>query len=191
MADFSVALAKTLQYEGGYSNDAHDAGGETYRGISRVHNPFWSGWIILDRYKKTNMPIPFNTVDLEAQLKDHVEIFYDLIWDQLELDGIENQELAENLFDVSVNMGMGRAVKFLQEAMNIANKNQSLWQDVLVDGGFGPNTKKILAECKTEHEWVAKLVNGLRIEFYIEIVRKNAGNERFIRGWLKRAIASF
>ena len=39
MADFNDAFDETMGHEGGYVNDSNDAGGETYRGISRRFNP--------------------------------------------------------------------------------------------------------------------------------------------------------
>ena len=38
-------------YEGNYSNDKDDPGGETYKGISRNMNKDWEGWKIIDSYK--------------------------------------------------------------------------------------------------------------------------------------------
>lgn len=52
MADFDKAYFRTCKFEGGYANDKNDSGGETYKGISRVHNPKWGGWKIIDSYKK-------------------------------------------------------------------------------------------------------------------------------------------
>ena len=53
MADFHKALKRTAKYEGGYVNDPADAGGETYKGISRRANPKWDGWQLIDAHKKT------------------------------------------------------------------------------------------------------------------------------------------
>ena len=39
MADFTKYLPKLLQYEGVYSNNPKDSGGETYKGVSRVNFP--------------------------------------------------------------------------------------------------------------------------------------------------------
>jgi len=52
MAEFNIALQKTLAHEGGYSNDPNDMGGETYKGISRASHSVWKGWAIVDKYKK-------------------------------------------------------------------------------------------------------------------------------------------
>ena len=40
MGDFKTSLARTLRWEGGYSDDPVDRGGETYRGISRKNFPY-------------------------------------------------------------------------------------------------------------------------------------------------------
>ena len=52
MAYFGDAFKKLSIKEGGYVNDKDDAGGETYRGISRKYNPTWQGWTMIDSYKK-------------------------------------------------------------------------------------------------------------------------------------------
>ena len=44
MADFKVAFAKTIRFEGGYVNHKADKGGETYKGIARNFWPKWKGW---------------------------------------------------------------------------------------------------------------------------------------------------
>src|SRR2546426_796362 len=51
MADFDYALTQLLKVEGGYANDPRDPGGETYKGISRVFWPNWSGWPLIDAAK--------------------------------------------------------------------------------------------------------------------------------------------
>lgn len=52
MADFKTAYKKIEAAEGGYCFDPDDAGGETYKGISRRANPNWNGWISIDAIKK-------------------------------------------------------------------------------------------------------------------------------------------
>ena len=48
MADFTQAHALVKAFEGGYSNDPLDCGGETIYGISRQAHPHWPGWTMLD-----------------------------------------------------------------------------------------------------------------------------------------------
>jgi len=54
MAIFDEAFEKTAAIEGGYVLDPDDAGGETYKGISRRFNPSWGGWDKIDEMKKAN-----------------------------------------------------------------------------------------------------------------------------------------
>jgi len=180
---FSVALTKTLQYEGGYSNHPNDKGGETYKGISRVHFPEWSGWAYLDR-AATKGDVDWIQVGID--LRFHVESFYKVIWDLMSLDEIDHQPLADELFDIAVNMGNGRAIKFLQEALNVLNRNQTLYPDLKVDGLFGPVTRAQLLERKEDYELIEKVVVVLRGAFYLDIMRANPTQEAFARGWLKR-----
>ena len=51
MANFDIEFDKLIFTEGGYVNDPDDAGGETYLGISRKHNPKWDGWKKIDSFK--------------------------------------------------------------------------------------------------------------------------------------------
>ena len=43
MANFEEAYKRTCKFEGGWVNKDGDSGKETYKGISRVANPNWSG----------------------------------------------------------------------------------------------------------------------------------------------------
>lgn len=178
MADFIIALAQTLVFEGAYSNDPTDTGGETYCGVSRVHNPDWHGWALVDA-----RPLEPRG---EARLIKHVEDFYKELWDRLGLDYIDHQNVAEELFDISVNMGMGRAVKFLQTGLNAMNRDQKLWPDLAVDGGYGPVTKGVFGGAVAEYDLLAKVLVILRGAFYLDIVSRNTTQERFIRGWFSR-----
>ena len=60
MADFNESLKYILKNEGLYSNDTLDAGGETYKGISRKNNAEWEGWTIIEAAKKkpNSQPMP-------------------------------------------------------------------------------------------------------------------------------------
>ena len=51
MASFGEAFEHTMGMEGGYANDPQDVGGETFMGVSRVYNPGWYGWTIIDGQK--------------------------------------------------------------------------------------------------------------------------------------------
>ena len=138
MANFDEAFDITMGHEGGYVNDPNDAGGETYRGISRRYHPTWSGWNVID---DTKPHIDHN--ELDPYVREFYEAHY---WDRLRLDEFDDQEIAEEMFDTAVNMGVGRAGRFLQESLNYLNRNESLFYDLVVDGKIGPATLAALNE---------------------------------------------
>jgi choloylglycine hydrolase len=52
----------------------------------------------------------------------------------------DDERIAVELFDTAVNMGVGISARFLQEALNLMNRNQQDWNDLVVDGLCGKNT---------------------------------------------------
>ena len=120
MAKFIDAYKKVLNNEGIYSNDPDDAGGETYKGISRRANPNWDGWISIDAIKKSH-PTTFKgilkkTPELEKKVQD---LYKDKYWDCFELDDVPSQLIAEQMFDTAVNQGQTAAIKFAQRVLDL------------------------------------------------------------------------
>jgi len=120
MADYKKAIAKVLLNEGGYVNDPDDAGGETYKGISRVYWPKWSGWAIIDICKKDGKNFPKNCYT-NPTLSDLVTGFYKLnFWDKVGGDGIRDQSIADILVDAAVLEGTAAGIKRAQEIVGLA-----------------------------------------------------------------------
>ena len=120
MADFNTAYKMIEAAEGGYCFDPDDAGGETYKGISRRANPNWDGWISIDAIKKFH-PTTFKgilkkTPELEKKVQD---LYKDKYWDCFELDDVPNQLVAEQMFDTAVNQGQTAAIKFAQRVLDL------------------------------------------------------------------------
>lgn len=187
MANFKQAFDITSGHEGGYSNDPADSGGETYRGISRRYHPSWDGWIIVDSYKsKPNFP---KNMANDSQLNEKVESFYKMLyWDINLLDDFSSQEIANEMYDTGVNMGTVKAAKFLQKALNVLNKNGSLYADLSEDGKIGFNTLKAMKTCidTVGADFIYKVLNILQGNQYIEIMINNPTQEKFALGWLRR-----
>jgi lysozyme family protein len=178
-----------MGHEGGYADDPTDKGGETYRGISRRYHPSWSGWSTIDQYKRKS-GFPGNLKDA-CGLQDKVEAFYKAnFWDPMLGDDIPSQLIAEELYDTAVNMGMSRAVKFLQTGLNVLNRAGKNYPDIVVDGKTGPNTlrtlKKLLSLSGKEEGYLFKIMNILQGYHYLRIMDKSESQERFARGWLNR-----
>lgn len=105
MADFDKALAYALKWEGVYSIDPDDPGGETYCGISRKHWPDWIGWDVIDKAKKI---APIN--DILPGLAELVgDLYRTQFWNPIGGDGIADQDIATYKFDTAVNLGVSRA----------------------------------------------------------------------------------
>lgn len=116
MADFNLAYPKTKGNEGGYAHIPGDTGGETYMGISRKWFPAWAGWSIVDTYK----PLKPGQVIQNTRLMEAVKGFYKKeFWDKLNGDSIDDQLIAERLYDFGVNAGVGRSIKQIQEVLGI------------------------------------------------------------------------
>ena len=188
MAKFVSAFSRTMQFEGGYSNDPLDKGGETFRGISRRFNPSWLGWKVVDQKKK----------DVKALLKDTkldqlVSEFYKTnYWDVFEADNISDQKVAEELFDTGVNLGIQRAGTFLQQSLNALNRNGTLFPDLVVDGRHGPKSASALGRIlgSGDGEIVWKILSVLKGNHYLEYMKQSPEQEAYARGWFKRVFAS-
>lgn len=185
---FPTAFAKTMGHEGTYSNDPDDRGGETYMGISRVGHPLWDGWQVLDRCVNANdKPIP-SAMETQRLLLLVQEFYRAAFWGPLGGDNLPS-DVGEELFDSAVNMGLGTATRFLQQALNMLNRNGMTWPDLREDGQIGPKTLTIVrALSPKDANSLLKLLNVLQGMRYIEILRKNPSQEKYARGWFERVI---
>ena len=167
---FDQAFNKVIKLEGGYSNYKEDRGGETYKGISRVFNPDWAGWKIIDKYKnQINFDTRFHQIyaDIEAGIKNKdslrklfkeldkllnsdetlqnliKEFYFNNYWKKMKLDEIAKvyPDLAIKLFTLAVNTGTYKiGIKYLQQALNYLNRGGKEFPDLVVDGLIGSKT---------------------------------------------------
>ena len=183
MSDFATAFDSTMIFEGVYSKNPNDPGGETVFGISRVHHPDWLGWVLVDSLKKEKGE--FNdSMDL-IEIKEYRDYFYKSeFWDKIKGDEIQDQKLAEILFDTSVHNGIGFAVKSLQESLNLL-----LGCSLIIDGGFGSKTLEKMKEIKPDSlnlETLKKMLMVFRGYLFIELARDNEFHRGNLRGYFKR-----
>jgi lysozyme family protein len=187
MANFEKAYAKTMSHEGGYINDKDDAGGETYKGIARKYNGSWNGWDIIDHHKgDSDFP---KCLDDIVDLQNNVHAFYKSnYWDVNKLDNFSDQAVAEEMFDTGVNMGIGRAAKFLQKSLNYLNRNGSLYSDLTVDGKIGPASLNALNIVLNDGDGkvLLTMLNVLQGQHYMNYMDKSPTQKKYARGWFKR-----
>jgi len=187
MAEFLEAYKITMRHEGGYSVDPDDAGGETYKGVSRRYNPKWEGWKVIDSMK-INADFPAILNRLPA-LQENIHNFYKkYYWDSNRLDDVYNQAIANEMFDTAVNMGRGRAAKFLQESLCYLNRNERLFDDLIIDGDIGPATLRSLDHILSNGEGILllKVLNVLQGHYYLQYMKDNPTQEKYMRGWFNR-----
>jgi lysozyme family protein len=180
---FKNAYQATMKNEGGYANDPNDHGGETWRGIARNFWGSWPGWTIVDEIK-SQRPVSLNsTLAASAPLNGLVMDFYKQnFWDPLKLDLINSNQVALQLFDISVNSGTSRGAKMLQQAINLFRATDP----VAVDGKIGPAS--LAAANALGHEALYNQINTLRATFYEGIITKDPTQERFRRSWFSRIL---
>ena len=198
MKKFLSAYENTIKFEGIYSNDVNDRGGETYKGISRKNYPDWKGWDIVDAIKKVYSKQQYNEIFIgNTGLQHFVEQFYyENFWLPLKLDSFDD-EISLEVFDTAVNQGKHAAATYLQKSLNKLNRNEKDYQDILVDGQIGYNTiKAYQSYINTSHfisrnkekliKWLLKWLNYYQLKKYDYITDKNHKQEIYIPGWTER-----
>lgn len=194
MAQLKFSFSLVMANEGAYANDPDDTGGETYKGISRNNFPASEIWPRIDAIKKRvgpNVTKINSEASSDVALQNMVVSFYDrFFWKPLNLDNIKDQKLATELFDTGVNMGVGVAASFLQQALNINNNDGRTYQDVPETANVGPLTTKLCNEHPRPNE-LFKTLNVLQGARYISICRNNPKMEKFWRSWLSRVTTSY
>lgn len=180
MARFDPAFQLILAHEGGYSNDPDDPGGETYRGIARKMNPDWLGWHIIDLLKKQpgfpDSLLSKHELEIDRQLQYEVQSFYYLnYWMKILGDKLENQQVAESIFDFSVNAGIAVSISLAQAVVGTKT-----------DGITGPKTIQAINEFNAEHFLEAFAI--AKISRYVEICNKRPSSKKYFFGWIVRSL---
>jgi lysozyme family protein len=175
MAEFIKAFRRMIDHEGGYVNDPDDiTGGETYKGVSRKNWPKWEGWNRIDQLKQ-QPDFPAN-LDKDNEIHEMIGTFYiDNFWYKMRGDDILNQEIANSIFDCSVNMGLNHAISAAQSIIKVK-----------IDGIIGSNTINALNACNVEL-FIVKYALA-KISTYVSIVKKRPTSKKYFYGWVLRAL---
>ena len=111
-ANFDKSLALVLVHEGGYVNHPLDPGGATNRGVTQA---------VYDAYRKTRGK-PVQSVKFITD--EEVNAIYKFqYWDRVQGDLLP-AGLDYAVFDFAVNSGVGRASKYLQAVLGVAQDGQ-------------------------------------------------------------------
>lgn len=186
---------RLLDIEGGYVNNPNDKGGETLFGISRVYNPQWDGWRLVDSLRPrspANTALFIATIESSKVLKQKALDFYrrEFYTPVMpasaagRVDGV----IASELFDQAVHFGPRRAVRHLQRVLNVLNRRADLWDDIVTDGLMGPATRRTYAEAVRLGNQL-HIIRGLDIlqgAYLFGRIEVDESQEAFTRGWFAR-----
>lgn len=161
-------------------------------GISRYWHPSWIGWEVLDIYGYSVLP-----EGMRANLHRMVEDFYKFnFWDRLQGEKLAkfSEAIAEKVFDTAVNLSVTDSIKWLQEALNLLNRNTESYPDMVVDGRIGKITVGTLERYlitrpgspEQNENRLLKVFGILQGYHYVQEMRKYPEKEIF-RGWFDRA----
>lgn len=176
---FDDLVDKIIATEGGYSNHASDAGGETRFGITHLVARRYG-------YRGDMKLLPLSLAK---------QIYKERYWNALNLSRIERvaPSIVEELLDTGVNQGVGRAAEYLQMALNAFNGQERDYMDVVVDGDIGPQTLAALRQFIERRGYDGEVVllralNVLQGSFYLQLSQRRKSDEDFVYGWIKNRV---
>ena len=170
---FDKVVRIVLGFEGGYSNDPADSGGETNLGIT-------AGTLM--RAFKGNIVNHFDVKRLT--LSEAKKIYREYYWKPVKCDQLP-YPLDGLVFDTAVNCGCGTAVKTLQRTLDCFIDEQ-----IEIDGGWGPQTQASLDYVLDEFpiEAICRVYQYYKTWYYWAITEKASKNKKFIWGWLRNRV---
>jgi lysozyme family protein len=167
VADFQTALGLTLAHEGGYFQVA--ATGEVVN-----HGLTLATIRSLGLVKSTG---PATLADIafvkKLSVEDVTPIYRQEYWDRIELDGVTNQEIANKIFDLAVNVGCDQAVIFLQRAVGAKP-----------DGDLGAIT--LMLTNRADPVALLAKIHQQAEAFYRQLAANNPALTPDLPGWLAR-----
>jgi lysozyme family protein len=158
---FEASLPFVLRWEGGFVNHPSDPGGATNKGVTQKVNDDWRA--------RHGLALRSVASIEDAEVRAIYEAGY---WLPPGCDLLRRQlDLVQ--FDTAVNMGVGRAIRFLQSALTCA-----------ADGQLGPLTKQAAAECDL-NTTIATYCDA-REAYYRGLAESKPDLGVFLKGWLNR-----
>jgi lysozyme family protein len=157
-SNFETCLALMLAHEGGYVHHEKDPGGMTNLGVTKR---VWEEWVGHEVDEKQMRALTPETV---------APLYKRKYWDACRADDLV-AGVDYVVFDVAVNSGPGRAVKFLQSCVGVT-----------ADGGFGPATLAAVKEAEKDPARLIEMYCAKRLEF----LQSLKTFETFGKGWSRR-----
>ena len=164
---FNSVIGNSFDFEGGYSNNKYDRGGETNYGITNI---------FMEQYKKA---LPDGKVKpIKEITKEDAYNMYNAMWNQHNLGYIKDKGIATLLNDYMINSNEWKVAKRVQDILN--QKGHS----IKVDGLFG--TKTLEAINNTDKEWLIEKILIDRYNNYRKQVKDEQSQIHNYKGWINR-----
>lgn len=167
MAEFVPALQLVLYHEGGFVDNSSDIGGATNLGVS------------LRFYKKKINPNATLDDIKNLTVNDAAALYKTYFWDRQPFGEIQNQKLADRVFDLVVNTGQAEGVTLLQRAVNDVDLNAHL----VLDGSLGAKTLAAINKQDQDNLYAALLIEATH---YYKMIAMHGNDHIFLQGWLNR-----
>jgi len=170
MSNIDPMITEVLAREGSaFTNRAADYGGPTKYGITL-------------KTLSTYYGRPATIEEVQALTEDQARnIYLELFWHRPGMYLIQDDSLADLVFDSGVQHGPERAVAWLQAAAGLKADGQIGPQTRDLLGGLGVNTPKVRA--------FYRAVLAERISFYGQIISDNPREYVNAHGWCNRVAA--
>ncbi len=184
MTEEWIIKSKTA-IEAGYVNNPKDPGGETKCGITKAKA------MEFELQLKALFKWSGKVADLTEDMAYY--IYKQDFWIKPKLDQIylRHPFIADRLFDLGINAGQTTPIKYMQELLNVFNREQKLYPDIVADGGIGPGTLKALDAfiAARGNEGIMRLVTMMFCEqghHYKKTAEARPASEEFEYGWAGR-----
>lgn len=180
MASFAPAIEFVLHHEDPSRSGkvTVDSGGRTRFGIAQKFHP--------------SLSEQFFSGPADEALEQAEKFLHDEYWKPMRLDQIKNQNVANKLLDMAVNMGVHQAAVYAQRAVN-----------GLLQSGGRPSSAAIarLNEDGVIGDQSLAAINALNpiayhqllcdfsTQHYVHVASVNPTQAMYLQGWLKRASA--
>ena len=176
---------QTIEEEGRYVNDPDDSGGETYSGVSRVHNVDWSGWVLIDGYKLDGVDL--DSDEVADALREHLDTFYAKYYTQFHLDKVPNH--LQFQYSQMCARSPRRAMRALQQMCMGCDESLA---PGFADGFYGPGTLAALSDIFEERgeRGLEELDQFLYFEHVVaeNVDAADGKNLKYLRGWTLRSV---
>ena len=154
-----------LFHEGGLEQNKDDPGQITNLGVS------------LRFYKKRIKPDATEQDIKDLTVNQATEIYHDYFWARQPFADIDDQEIANRVFDLHINTGQG--ISLLQKAINASTRSH-----LIVDDMLGIKTLDATNVAAPDILYAELIVQAKA--FYEDLAAHNASDKQFLAGWLSR-----